>query len=178
MLQLSLKVFRFFLIGILFVSLFVSGCAGNPGKRSATHLAGVVPLLDTASERRSLDQTQTKILSTAKELLGTPYRFGGVNPRTGFDCSGYVAYVYNKAVGVALPRQAREQIEIGNPVSSKLQPGDMVYFKISEPNAWHTGIYIGQGNFIHAPRTAGAVNIQDMRLPYWKKRFFGARRLL
>ena len=173
MFQLSVRAFRFFLIGILFVSLFVSGCAGN---HSATHL------LDTASEdtseAQSLDQTQTKILSSAKELIGTKYRFGGVNPRTGFDCSGYVAYVYNKAVGIALPRQSREQIEIGTPVSSKLQPGDMVYFKISEPNAWHTGIYIGQGNFIHAPRTKGAVNIQDIHLPYWKKRFFGARRLL
>lgn len=163
MFQLSVTAYRFFFIAIL----FVSGCAGN---HSAAHL------LDTASEERSLDQTQTKILSIAKELLGTPYRFGGTNPREGFDCSGYVAYVYNKAIGLSLPRQAREQIKTGTAVLSSLQAGDLVYFKISEPAAWHTGIYIGKGKFIHAPRTKGSVSIQDINLPYWKQRFVGARR--
>ncbi len=157
----------FFLIG----TLIVSGCAG-----SKAHL------LDTTKEE-SLTRDQTKIISTAKALLGTRYRFGGTNPATGFDCSGYVAYVYNKAVGLSLPRQSRDQIETGEAVSDALQPGDMVYFNISGTNRsrrsdWHTGIYIGMGNFIHAPRTTGAVNIQDMNVPYWKKRFYGARRFI
>jgi cell wall-associated NlpC family hydrolase len=165
--KLSVSVCGFFLVGIF----LVSGCAS------------VKPVLNPASEEESLDREQTKILSIAKGLLGTQYRFGGTNPNTGFDCSGYVAYVYSKAVGISLPRQSREQIETGTPVADSLQAGDMVYFKISEQNRsrrpdWHTGIYIGKGNFIHAPRTAGAVNIQDISLPYWKKRFVGARRLL
>ena len=170
MFQLSVKAIRFLLIGVL----FLSGCTG----RTARHRATATYLLDPSSEAQSLNRDQTNILSIAKELLGTKYRFGGTNPSTGFDCSGYVAYVYKKATGLSLPRQSRDQMEAGRPVSSSLRPGDMVYFKISNPNSWHTGIYMGKGEFIHAPRTPGRVNIQDMNLPYWKKRFFGARRFL
>jgi cell wall-associated NlpC family hydrolase len=151
---------------MLLLILLFSGCASRPH------------LLQIESSEPSRNQDQAKILSIAKELIGTKYRFGGTDPTTGFDCSGYVAYVYREAVGIDLPRQTRDQIEMGMHVSDPLKVGDMVYFKISAPNAWHTGIYIGHGKFIHAPRTAGAVNIQEMTLPYWKKRFVGARRLL
>lgn len=160
-------------IGFLIIAtLFLSGCAGGISRNRTT-----IELLDPASETQSLDKEQTKILSIAKALLGTPYRFGGTTPNEGFDCSGYVAYVFQQAVGLPLPRRAKEQIEIGKAVSSSLQPADIVYFKISGPNSWHIGIYIGKGKFIHAPSARGVVNIQDINLPYWKERFSGARRL-
>jgi len=135
-------------------------------------------LLDSSSEEPLPNREQEKIISIAKGLIGTPYHFGGTNLIDGFDCSGYVAYVYIMAVGMPLPRQARDQIKTGTAVSSSLQPGDIVYFKIAGPNSWHTGIYLGRKKFIHAPSYNGVVNIQNINLSYWKKRFFGARRLL
>ncbi|MBI3598605.1 MAG: C40 family peptidase [Nitrospirae bacterium] len=153
--------------------LLLSGCAGGTARGPATTY-----LLDFSSEKQSLNPEQTQILSIAKGLLGAPYRVGGKNPKEGFDCSGYVAYVYNRAVGVSLPRQTAEQIKTGRAVLRSLRPGDIVYFKIAGPTGWHTGIYIGKGRFIHAPSANGVVNIQEMNLPYWRKQFFGARRVL
>ncbi len=162
----------------LILTLLLSGCAsGMAHNRTATRL------LDLSHEEDALNEDQIKIISIAKELRGTPYRFGGTNPKTGMDCSGYVAYVFQQAVGLSLPREAHEQIKTGRAVSDSLQQGDMVYFNISGHNrsrrsGWHTGIYIGKGKFIHAPSTHGVVNIQEINLPYWQERFFGARRLL
>jgi cell wall-associated NlpC family hydrolase len=158
---------------LLVYALLMSGCASGGARSRATN-----HLLDFTSKETSPNGDQLQVISIAKGLLGTPYHFGGTNPHDGFDCSGYVAYVFKQAVNLSLPRQTNQQIKTGRAVSSSLQPADMVYFRMLEQNSWHTGIYIGKQKFIHAPSSHGVVNIQNMNLPYWNKRFFGARRLL
>jgi cell wall-associated NlpC family hydrolase len=156
---------------LLIATLLLSGCASESTRSRAAFL-----LKDFSSDQKTLNSNQSQVLSLAQSLLGTPYRFGGTTPN-GFDCSGYVSYVFKNAVGLSMPRMAREQAQEGEVVSDSLQMADLVVFRISK-NDWHTGIYLDHGRFLHAPSRHGEVNIQDMRLPYWKKHFWGARRLL
>lgn len=117
----------------------------------------------------------TKLLTIAMRLGGTPYVFGGETP-AGFDCSGFVQYVFRQ-IGVNLPRTADVQYELGRKVSaSELQPGDLVFFETYEPGASHNGIYIGEGKFIGANSGTG-VAIVSLAEPYWSARYLGARRL-
>jgi cell wall-associated NlpC family hydrolase len=114
----------------------------------------------------------------ALSLLGAPYRFGGTTPE-GFDCTGFISYVFRHSAGMMLPRESHSLVRTGRPVSAKdLQPADLVYFKIERQKPLHVGIYIGEGRFIHAPSSGGKVNIQDLKGDYWKKRYLGARRVI
>lgn len=117
-------------------------------------------------------------MTSAKNLKGVRYRNGGDSPETGFDCSGYVCWVYNEN-GISLPRTAREQSRVGRAVNKKdLQPGDIVAFRIRSRTGYHTGIYTGNGNFIHSPSSGKRVSESSMNSAYWRKRFIGARRVL
>jgi peptidoglycan DL-endopeptidase CwlO len=112
------------------------------------------------------------VVGIAMQYLGVPYKWGGADPSTGFDCSGFSMYVYAK-VGVSLPHHAATQFGMGTPVSrSQLQPGDLVFFH----GLGHMGIYIGGGSFIHAPRTGDVVKISSMS-GWYESRFVGARRI-
>jgi peptidoglycan DL-endopeptidase CwlO len=112
------------------------------------------------------------VVGIAMQYLGVPYKWGGADPSTGFDCSGFSMYVYAK-VGVSLPHHAATQFGMGTPVSrSQLQPGDLVFFH----GLGHMGIYIGGGSFIHAPRTGDVVKISSMS-GWYEGRFVGARRI-
>lgn len=114
---------------------------------------------------------------TAMSLRGAPYRDGGVDPATGFDCSGFVRYVYAQH-GVSLPRQVHDQFEVGKKVDrDQLQPGDLVFFSTVAPGASHVGIMIGGDQFIHAPSERGVVRIDSLSLNYWSTRFIGAKRV-
>ncbi|MEK7702353.1 MAG: C40 family peptidase [Nitrospirota bacterium] len=163
-----------------FSALLLLGCAGGTTAAGGTSGHRPVSLLnDFSQDAETLNQEQSRVLSLAQSLLGTPYRYGGMDPNSGFDCSGYLSYVFKEAVGISLPRRAKDQGKAGEFVSSKLQPADILVFKISKSDEWHTGIYLKDGQFIHAPsRRGGAVNIQNITLPYWKERFVGARRVL
>lgn len=113
---------------------------------------------------------------TALSLRGAPYRDGGDNPQ-GFDCSGFVKYVYEKN-GVAMPRQVREQFQIGKKVSrDRLAPGDLVFFSTVAPGASHVGIMIGGDQFVHAPSERGVVRVESLSQDYWASRFIGAKRV-
>jgi cell wall-associated NlpC family hydrolase len=110
--------------------------------------------------------------------LGTRYRYGGVSPETGFDCSGLVVHVFEHAWGVALPRNTQEQRLVGRPVKlSELRPGDLVFYDTRNRPYSHVGIYVGQGNFVHAPRPGATVRMESVNTRYWRARFNGARRL-
>ncbi len=149
--------------------LILAGCGGG---RSVDYS------LLSKPEKKFLNSERESVLETAHDLLGIPYKWGGETP-DGFDCSGYVAYVFREAIGKKLPRLTVDQIEMGKAVSrSHLRPADLVYFWIREKRQFHIGIYIGGGRFIHAPSTNGVVNIQNIDIFYWKSRYQGARRII
>ena len=114
---------------------------------------------------------------TAMSLRGAPYRDGGVDPATGFDCSGFVKYVYGQ-YGVSLPRQVHDQFNVGKKIDrDKLQPGDLVFFSTVAPGASHVGIVIGGDQFVHAPSERGVVRVESLTQQYWASRFIGAKRV-
>ena len=117
------------------------------------------------------------ILKTALSFQGVKYRFGGATP-TGFDCSGFVMYVFNKH-GIKLPRTADIQYTVGKPVKNKkeLKPGDLVFFETYEKGASHVGIYQGNDKFVHASSSRG-VTLSGLSEEYYAKRYLGARRVL
>ena len=116
------------------------------------------------------------LAGTALSLRGAPYRNQGTDP-SGFDCSGFVRYVYEQH-GVAMPRQVREQFRIGKNVDrDRLEPGDLVFFSTVAPGASHVGIMIGGDQFIHAPSERGVVRVESLTQQYWSSRFIGAKRV-
>ncbi|MGE9899036.1 C40 family peptidase [Mitsuokella multacida] len=117
-----------------------------------------------------------RVVSDSMNYLGVPYVFGGTTPN-GFDCSGYVRYVFANA-GVYLPRTADAQYEVGYSVStSELMPGDLVFFSTYEPGASHVGIYLGDGDFINASSSQG-VSVASLYSSYWGSCYIGARRVM
>lgn len=121
------------------------------------------------------------VLFRALGLVGTPYRWGGNTPDSGFDCSGLIGYVYRDAAGVALPRSTREMIGIRAPDIDKgaLQSGDLVFFATNGgTQVSHAGIYVGEGRFVHAPSTGGTVRLDYLSNSYWQKTYLSAKRVL
>jgi len=114
----------------------------------------------------------------ALQVLGVKYRLGGRSPETGFDCSGLVVYVYEEAYGIRLPRTVIAQSETGFAVGTQdLEPGDLVFYDTLGRPYSHVGIYLGDGKFVHAPKTGSTVRVENLRSTYWTKRFNGARRI-
>ena len=115
-------------------------------------------------------------LSVAHGLIGTPYRYGGTDPR-GFDCSGLVQYTFAKA-GVRLPRTSRDIFRSSQLIGpGERQPGDLVFFAISKGKVSHVGIYSGSGQFIHSPSSGKGVSYASLNNPYWKSRLVGVGRI-
>jgi cell wall-associated NlpC family hydrolase len=118
-----------------------------------------------------------EVAGTALSLRGAPYRNGGSDP-AGFDCSGFVQYVYGQH-GVSVPRKVSDMYRAGKDVQpAQLQPGDLVFFTTVSPGASHVGIAIGGDEFVHAPSGVGTVRVERMSASYWATRFVGARRVL
>jgi len=114
------------------------------------------------------------VVGIAMQYLGIPYLWGGASPATGFDCSGFIMYVYAQ-VGVSLPHNAAMQYGYGVPVSKdQLQPGDLVFFN----GLGHNGMYIGGGQFIHSPHTGDVVKISSLSDSWYAATWYGARRIL
>ncbi|MBH9578816.1 MULTISPECIES: C40 family peptidase [Inhella] len=121
----------------------------------------------------------TGMVRAAMGFLGVPYRRGGNTAAQGFDCSGFTRYVFERSLGLVLPRRADEQARLTDLLSirkDELRPGDLVFFNTMRATFSHVGIYVGEGKFIHAPRAGAVVRVEDMRDSYWERRFTGARR--
>lgn len=133
------------------------------------------PAVATSSMNRSDADT---LISNAMGFIGVAYRFGGTTP-SGFDCSGFMQYVFRKAFAVNLPRTAAQQASVGSHVSrSNLQAGDMVFFRTAGPRRIsHVGMYVGNDRFIHAPRTGKRIEITSLSNKYWSAKYATARRV-
>lgn len=141
------------------------GCASLPQEP---------PVRDSGpiSEQRAEALLQTLL------ALGVDYRYGGRSPESGFDCSGLVAHVFREAYGIELPHNAHAQSKFGARVSlSELRAGDLVFYNTLNRPFSHVGIYLGDGRFVHAPKTGAQVRVESIRGRYWMRRFDGARRL-
>ena len=111
-----------------------------------------------------------RMIDVAKSTLGTPYKWGGNNPRQGFDCSGLMSFVHKNS-GLRIPRTTAQQRDRSRTVSyAQLQPGDMLFFKTGKRTN-HVGVYIGNRKFIHAPSSGKRVTVASMDSSYWFKRF-------
>jgi len=117
-------------------------------------------------------------VAAARTLTGVRYQLGGDSPATGFDCSGYVRYVYG-LFRIRVPRTVAEQYQAGKPAKGKaIKAGDLLFFRTTGRGVSHVALAIGPDEFIHAPAELGAVRMEKLSSPYWHARFIGARRIL
>jgi len=152
-------------VGILCAAFALAGCGAGTLREGSQ--------ADTGARR--------DVVFRALGLVGTPYRHGGNTPEGGFDCSGFVGFVYADSVAVALPRTVEDLSEAGRRERdpARMASGDVVVFSErphGEPS--HVGIYVGDGRFVHAPKSGGTVRLDDLNQPYWRERFVSARRVL
>jgi cell wall-associated NlpC family hydrolase len=163
--------FRNYLLHIVFL-ISLSGC-GTLGPSTPEPVA--VPPPPPAVPLRA--QRSEALLQTLM-ALGLDYRYGGNSPVTGFDCSGLVAHVYLEAWNIRLPRNTSAQSKVGTPVSlAELQAGDLVFYDTLKRPFSHVGIYLGDGKFVHAPKTGAQVRVESVKSAYWSQRYNGARRV-
>lgn len=145
------------LAGLGLLYLLLTGCATQPKDT----------LIDPNSAARAT------VVQTAQRMLGAPYRVGGGTPR-GFDCSGLTSYSYGNA-GIVIPRTATEQFQRAQPSAQQhLQPGDLIFFNTKGHRISHVGIYVGAGQFVHAPGAGKRVSLDSLNNTYWRRRMRGS----
>ncbi len=157
--------------------LALAGCTNTPTRTSNPSRWPV-----QAAERPLREPAQgsaNAVAFRALSLVGTPYLYGGESPQTGFDCSGFVRFIYRDALGVVLPRTAQAQSTFGGILHRRenLALGDLVFFSEGQ-TIFHVGLYVGEGRFVHAPRTGKTVQLSSLSAGYWADRFALARRVL
>jgi cell wall-associated NlpC family hydrolase len=128
----------------------------------------------------TLRDRAAEMVVAAMNFVGVPYQHGGNDFTTSFDCSGFTRHIVGLSLGLILPRRVDDQASAKGLVAidkADLRPGDLVFFNTLKRSFSHVGIYVGDGRFIHAPRSGSEVRIEDMRYAYWAQRFTGARRV-
>lgn len=158
------------------VLLLVHGCASAPKKDTAMSMAQLRNSYEELLSAPEDNEKGDRIISRARTMIGMPYVRGGRNPG-GFDCSGLVQWAY-KNEGISLPRTAREQSQVGTRITDveEMRAGDIVAFRHPR-RGYHTGIYVGDGKFIHSPHRRDRVKISSLSDPYFRTTFLGARRV-
>ena len=162
------------------IGIDVSGVARSSA--SARTVLAAIGVVDRVARRRRTTSA-ARVLPTAERYLGTPYKWGGTSPKTGFDCSGFVQYVFAKH-GASLPRTSREMASSGKrlrPEWSALQPGDLVMFAEPGDRISHVAIYAGKRRIIHASSSGGRVRydaLDTKRGKWFARRLVAARRVL
>ncbi|KPX26859.1 C40 family peptidase [Pseudomonas ficuserectae] len=163
---------------VISVAALLAACASAPPPPKAPR---VVQRPVVTAPPQILSPAAEDVLFRALGLVGTPYRWGGNTPDSGFDCSGLIGYVYRDAAGISLPRSTREMIVMGAPNirREQLQSGDVVFFATSGGSqVSHAGIYVGEGRFVHAPASGGTVKLDSLDKPYWQKAYLNAKRVI
>lgn len=156
---------------LLLVVVLLSACSAPMPREQEATIGKTYQETDTGAGE--------ELASYARSLLGVPYHFGGNDPDEGFDCSGYVSYVYAHSAGISLPHNSAQISRYGRFVyRSDLRVGDLVFFNTSRQKYSHVGIYTGEGTFIHAPSSGGSIRIDELSNPYWERNYNGARRLI
>jgi cell wall-associated NlpC family hydrolase len=157
-------------LALLLPSLILAGCS-TPTRKPT-------PPSTIAKFKEDTSVGTEGISIAAMGLVGVPYRFGGNTPAGGFDCSGLIAYVYNNAAGIKLPRTVQEMSRAGQTIQNAAPaPGDLVFFNTTGERYSHAGIYVGHGRFVHAPSKGGTVRLDQITSPYWAARYTEARRI-
>lgn len=170
--MLNLKPFyRAACLGVLTVSL--SSCGIFSSGKPKTHAAksSVKPV-----RIKHINQQEggRELILQSMDLVGTPYRWGG-STDTGFDCSGMIQYLYKNALDVNIPRTSRQMAAASRSINpKKLKSGDLVFFNTSGRGISHVGLYIGNGEFIHAPSSGSVVRTERLDKPYYAKRLVKA----
>jgi cell wall-associated NlpC family hydrolase len=153
--------------------------AAEPARLSSTEAEELpTPLVEHTLLTEATEDVEPKplgrprVVAIALRYLGTPYRWAGSSP-SGFDCSGFVMYVYSR-IGIGLPHNSAMLWSVGRPVARKdLQPGDLVFFN----GLGHAGIYVGRGGFVHSPHSGDVVKISRLSESSYRRTYYGARRL-
>jgi cell wall-associated NlpC family hydrolase len=161
----------------LLLALLLAGCASSPPPRMA---APALPRTPVTPPLAPGPNASADLAFRALGLVGTPYRSAGSDPAIGFDCSGFVVYVYRDVLGMQLPRTTAAQYDYPSRHArrEKLATGDLVFFDTSGRGVSHVGIYVGEGRFVHAPNHGGRVRLDRLDDRYWQQRYLGARRVL
>jgi len=158
---------------------FLAACAGAP-KHPAPPRGSTLSSLPARAPSAASAATANDVLFRALALVGTPYRWGGNTPDSGFDCSGLVGYVYRQAADIALPRTSAAMAGVDGATvkrMAELASGDLVFFRIGGAIS-HVGVYVGKGRFVHAPNAGGTVRMDNLDGPYWGQHFTYGKRLL
>jgi cell wall-associated NlpC family hydrolase len=161
---------------LIFFAALLSACASRTPPPAPVVRAPVV-----FGPSQTFSPAAEDVLFRALGLVGTPYRWGGNTPDSGFDCSGLIGFVYRDAAGISLPRSTREMIVMQAPNVGKegLQTGDLIFFATNGGSqVSHAGIYVGEGRFVHAPATGGTVKLDSLSKAYWQKAYLSAKRVL
>ncbi len=167
----------------LLLALASTACSANPAVPAKSDLALERELRPAQSGTPEINEADwperaREVLVNALSLTGIRYKYGGNSPESGFDCSGFVRYVYQQAANLTLPHSARAISQLGKTIpKNELQPGDLVFFNTLRSTFSHVGIYLGNNRFIHSPSSGGGVRVEDMQDSYWQKRFKGAQRI-
>ena len=168
------------IVWLLLVSAAVTGCAssGNvprPRPFPGAKVPETAPAAATAEPEAA--PGAAGLIAAALALRGTPYLNGGSEPSRGFDCSGFVQWVFAQS-GTVLPREVREQYDAGRRIDlDEVRPGDLVFFETVSRGPSHVGIALGGGEFVHAPSSRGVVRVEHYTSGYWSARWVGARRI-
>lgn len=165
-----MRISSFTTLCVLAGSVVLTGCAGAPARPT------MVAAPSTRAAVMRLDRGE-RAASIAHEQIGVSYRYGGIDPATGFDCSGLVFYSYAQA-GVTVPRTSRDQFRTSRKLSlAEARPGDVLFFQDQEKLS-HVGIYLGERRFIHAPSSGRTVSVADIDAPYYQAHLVAVGRLV
>jgi cell wall-associated NlpC family hydrolase len=156
---------------------------GHAAKRLPVFAEEQDELADFADDKPyELPQLADSILTHGLSLVGTRYRYGGSSVKSGFDCSGFIGYLFKEELGMQLPRSSRDMINIDAPLVERdeLEPGDLLFFSTNGGRrVSHAGIYLGDDQFIHSSSSrSGGVRVDSLEDRYWNRTFLEAKRAL